>query len=399
MSDHKLKWVSLNPDMTVEELKGYSPYEGSNNTSLPGVAGVDAAWEQDLGIRYIGRDYNVTNPWDSKRMNKTCFREIVADFYTLEAISCLALLNDDLARPRIKSYKDRNLITTLAEDHGLRPSGDGLENLAVRALIMQSRLAHVAAPVVSDYMHLAIAGELQYHPGFWFLSRDAGTSWWYLKDLHGGEQVARWASRMYHQEGKKYGSTDDGNIWASSFGGPAWGGAADVLAAYHNGRMEGMSFGDREFLDRAFSLQHNTGTLFNKVSWGREGLSYVQEVLNAHHHGTWEVLVYHASDHVTEMVRAYLHHLNNERRDAGMDSVGLDVAPMACYDDKSGEVTIDNRVPFVVDIEDLPAVKIGYVHLDTKCKISGKTISRLDKAVYHGKGKGFSLYNEYVKHI
>lgn len=50
--------------------------------------------------------------------------------------------------------------------------------------------------------------------------------------------------------------------WVSSFGGPKWGNISSLLLDYLNGRLS-----DLFFVDSAFNLQHNGGSVFGKFDW------------------------------------------------------------------------------------------------------------------------------------
>jgi hypothetical protein len=61
--------------------------------------------------------------------------------------------------------------------------------------------------------------------------------------------------------------------WGSSYGGPRWGQAAEFLFEFLSGKMSANAF-----LDRAFTLQHNGGCIFNKFY--RRGLGGMMAVLD-----------------------------------------------------------------------------------------------------------------------
>lgn len=78
--------------------------------------------------------------------------------------------------------------------------------------------------------------------------------------------------------------------WDSSFGGKKWGTAAEILLRYLSGEDSKLLF-----VDTAFSLQHNTGCIFNKI-YDTNGL---QSLLNAKAEGYVDELVAYASKEVS----------------------------------------------------------------------------------------------------
>lgn len=64
--------------------------------------------------------------------------------------------------------------------------------------------------------------------------------------------------------------------WKGAYGGKAWGGIADVLVAYLNGEMSAAMA-----TDRAWTLQHNTTSVFNKSIIYTLDNARLQNVLNA----------------------------------------------------------------------------------------------------------------------
>lgn len=392
---NSMKWVSLNPNISYDYFQNQTPVRSSNQTHLDAIAGTNSPWETDLGIRYCCDGYNSDDRdtfWNSKRIEQTSLKNLIADFYTLEAISCLALFNDALPEPRIRTYKDRDLITFLASKYGLKPANENLNNIALNALLYQTRLAQVAAPVLADYMHQVIILEASYHPGTWWLGQYPNNvvGWHKMREIHGGEQLANWASDLFNEPDKREGAA---TVWLPQFGGRSWAKASDVLASYHNGTLHGMDFGPREFLDRAFSLQHNTGTLFNKMTWRNQ--IRATEILEAHHNSDWSVLVHHASDPVKELVRSYASLLNEERRQIGLESISFKSGGWRSYE--TGDLCHEATISF--DVENYPALRTGRPLVKQTCVITGKTIHTTDIAVWHGKSKGFSLYKEYCKFL
>src|SRR5690606_28068859 len=89
-------------------------------------------------------------------------------------------------------------------------------------------------------------------------------------------------------------------VWRGSYGGSSWAAIANVLAMYERGYIDNPEqrrrtdvawwhpayrrgeFSDYEFVDRVATLQHNTGTCLDKISWVG-GLRNLRFILNSHH--------------------------------------------------------------------------------------------------------------------
>lgn len=61
-------------------------------------------------------------------------------------------------------------------------------------------------------------------------------------------------------------------IWTPGYGGKKWGTIADVVRDYHNGTIK-----PRTFLDRAWTLQHNNASVFDKI-YSTSELMHVLEI-------------------------------------------------------------------------------------------------------------------------
>lgn len=94
--------------------------------------------------------------------------------------------------------------------------------------------------------------------------------------------------------------------WSGSFGGKAWYSAAHVYYLHATKKLT-----DKLFVDRVFSLQHNTGSFLNKVSWG--DYPNVVQILEAHKNSLWKTLYTECSPEVKELTNAYWDALNDER--------------------------------------------------------------------------------------
>lgn len=128
------------------------------------------------------------------------------------------------------------------------------------ALVQQSQLVERCDKAFREYLFLAIGGELRHHSHVSLYSSDrskASGYWMALGDKYSrvtllDDAIELFRDRSYH-------------AWPSeSYGGELWATAADILKLRESGRLDAKSF-----VDRVFSLQHNSGSILDKISWGR----------------------------------------------------------------------------------------------------------------------------------
>lgn len=88
---------------------------------------------------------------------------------------------------------------------------------------------------------------------------------------------------------------DQPSVWGEGrvgYGGEAWGSAAAIVASYYRGDIT-----EQTFIDRCWSLEHNNGTIFNKVypsasTFNREGSFHLlRDVLDRQHNNDYKTLV------------------------------------------------------------------------------------------------------------
>lgn len=112
-------------------------------------------------------------------------------------------------------------------------------------------------PVLQSYIDMAVGGELRYHQAMRavglgkgnFSRESAWVNWRHVREQVGPEALLD-AAKLAREVGS-------GGIL-----GPAWAVPAEILHSRITGQIDA-----RTFIDRAFSLQHNGGCLFNKVIW------------------------------------------------------------------------------------------------------------------------------------
>jgi hypothetical protein len=231
--------------------------------------------------------------WGVKRFKKIDLRTLIADYYLLDAVASCVLV------PGVTPQVAANPVVLLEMiDAGFYARDiESPEGVALEAAIAFSRHVLEYTPIIRDYMHYAMCTEIPYHE----VARPLGEgsaevllAWKDLIDRFGWETPSRWMIQMFDREG-----------WAGGFGGKAWAGIAIVAHAHATGSWLGEQFGPREFLDRAFSLEHNGGCMFNKVNWACS-VSEVQPILDAHANSDWETLHTHSSQSTRDLVAKYL---------------------------------------------------------------------------------------------
>jgi hypothetical protein len=189
--------------------------------------------------------------------------EAISDFYLLETLGCLN--GDALARRRLERHE-----TELASEF-------------------------------ASYLDIAVGGELRYAKSMLgdecptklkpFLKEaalaDRGTAWmvWGVIRRAWGIDALHLAEETFDLPG-----------WRGAFGGDAWRSIAKVLRCYLEGRMN-----DRIFVDRCFSMEHNSGCVFNKLYCVRG----VPTVLSAHGNDEYDTLLSFASEEAKCLWRRY----------------------------------------------------------------------------------------------
>jgi hypothetical protein len=183
------------------------------------------------------------------------------------------------------------------------------------------------------YLDMAVGGELRYamrHLGKEALPTELAC---FFREIDPGERGMAWmawtvvrrvlglralelAAQVFRTSG-----------WAENFGGDAWATVARLLRDHLRGRVVA-----RVFVDQCFSLEHNTGSVFNKL-YETETLAAILETQYRDDYGT---LLRHASDAVRRCWRLY-----EWRRRQEHDPVWLGVQVTDTYEELVGEVTRD----------------------------------------------------------
>jgi len=174
-----------------------------------------------------------------------------------------------------------------------------LENLA---MVKEDRWASIRldghenalARDFASYLDMAVGGELRYarryveelprdlEPFFREVSETArGKAWlvWTIIRRKYGIRALELAEEAFYTPG-----------WRRNFGGEAWGYVARALRAYLEGKRK-----PRIFVDQCFNLEHNTGSVFNKLY----NVSGLPAVLEAHGQDDYPTLLSACSSDVS----------------------------------------------------------------------------------------------------
>jgi len=252
-------------------------------------------WYSNDGHKLVARGgaYGYDKLWDIKRFKGIDLRNLIADFYLLDAVASCVLVPG--VTPQVAA--NPAVLLEMIDAGFYSRNADSPEGVALEAAIAFARHTLKYAPMIRDYMHYACASEIQFHPVGYPIGTSFGecaVGWHKVIEHFGHEVAASWLVDVFNAKG-----------WSGGFGGKAWKGIAVVAHAYETTQWLGESFGPREFLDRAFSLQHNGGTMFNKCEWA-DSVGNVQKVLDAHANSDWAKLHKHASQNTQSLVAKYL---------------------------------------------------------------------------------------------
>ena len=174
----------------------------------------------------------------------------------------------------------------------------------------------------SKYLDMAVGGELRYarrylgevpkdlEPFFSEVSETArGKAWlvWTIIRRKYGIRALELAEEAFYTPG-----------WRRNFGGEAWGYAARALRAYLEGQRK-----PRIFVDQCFNLEHNTGSIFNKLY----NVSSLPPVLEAHGQDDYATLLAACSKDVNQRWRWH-----EWRKRADYDPAWLGVQVLDSFD-------------------------------------------------------------------
>jgi len=251
--------------------------------------------ERGHNIPFISGSYSWQKAWPSlKDGNRPNLVESASDFYLLEAMISGVVFKEPLnIAPYVPSVEDdkaffkafgiksvqrqAKLIAERDEAIEIRRKVDPAFDVACilgEAHKKLETLVNALDPILLDYIVMVVGGELRYHNA---ISRhESGgrmEAWVGWKDVVEavGPQALEDAAEMFME----FRSGLD-------FGGPGWADAAMVAYERMMGTLGPDEFTNKKlFIDRAWTLEHNNGTLFNKIDWPG-GLDCMWEILDAH---------------------------------------------------------------------------------------------------------------------
>lgn len=185
----------------------------------------------------------------------------MSDFYLLEAIA-----HGFINRPPVMIDNTDQRLTRM------------------EATMMRDELIARHVPIIFNYLDMTVGGELRHMFKFdrWYLPMYRSQCWraWDVIRKKHGTLALREAQRLFLE----------GGSYRSGYGGGPWAIIADITASYAEGK-----FTDAQFLDRAWTLAHHNGPVFNKVDWKRKNLSALREIGDAHASDNFQLLLMNAS--------------------------------------------------------------------------------------------------------
>ena len=336
--------------------------EGHHTDYSGGYYSTQTLWEKD-GKPFCAHGWNEANVvWAIDDTNNVDLAQAVADYYLLDAIKADMLVPRPYVKPGAVSFEvrlhhdtkwreccdtledathkpwckpgDRKPSTTQAatavtpfDEARVRTIMQGIQTLGevpatlpvvrARAFLRHARHTAIMAQVFRNYAHYAIAGELTHHNssemrasfGTTHSQRRAG--WFKFVQHFGGAAAAKYAERMF----------EDGQ-WNTSYGGAPWALIARTLWEFESGHWDAWLF-----VDRMFSLQHNTGSALNKVSWKQPvghgfyvgNLQAIDGPLDCHAKSKFGRLGAFASEDVRKLATEYWVLANNDEIARGIE--------------------------------------------------------------------------------
>lgn len=228
---------------------------------------------------------------------------------------------------RANGVRDERELATAAADFYL------LENLAADGdEVARRRLAALEEELAAEfscYLDVAVGGELRYarrHLGDDALPAELGSFFAEIGPGHRGKAWMVWtvirrvlglralelAEELFCREG-----------WRENFGGQAWGCVARLLRERLSRDLSA-----RIFVDQCFSLEHNTGSVFNKLF----DTAKLGKALVAQSEDDYPRLLVHASEEVRRRWR-----MSEWRLRADHDPIWLGVQILEDFADAPGE--------------------------------------------------------------
>lgn len=419
--------IHLNPEYLLDPIE-----QGCTGHSSSSTQRTHGPWNNE-GFNFRGHGFPEglgAKLWKVQECATIDLAHTAADFYLLDGMAVQGINKPEGRKLHMPRF-DTDILFEMLE-HGFKVvNDDTLDAISTKAYIAQRRITNKVAPVIRNYCHYAIAGELSYSKAMWEVGcyhNDAQCSWFQMCQIAGADKCCEWAEDIYFEK-----HNDGSSVWSHAFGGAKWGMGTKILHLFETGEVEGMPFGNREFLDRVLSLQHNTGSFLNKVSWSG-GLHNMGYVLNAHNESDWATLANYASIPVAAVFKKYWALMNEERVAAGEEPASSAWKSPYSYNPKDifervekaeDWETIDDLEPHLEyvgqtyctsmpddcdcglprwQVIDQPGVALGVVAIGKSlyrgtCRSTGQKFDVGTEIIYHGKGMGASIRTEWeAKH-
>jgi hypothetical protein len=192
----------------------------------------------------------------------------------------------------------------------------------VDAKRLQDSIIRMADDLFRLYVLAAVGGELRHHDSIKHSVSESREAFWdrFVSIAHevGPIDLLRDAENAFR----------DGS-WNGGYGGRNWAVAAATLRKREEGSLDA-----KTFVDRVFSLQHNSGSLLNKESWAEFnprgwGTGEMVNIGEAHHKTDLETLLSVASTDVVGLLASLHSNLSWVLTTKGLDSVRRDLQTYA----------------------------------------------------------------------
>lgn len=295
--------LNLNPKDTPAGYWKGQTYAGHHGDDMAKhVSGSTPPWITDgfllFGHKKNAYNINAAGVWGLDVGKDLDIIRSVADFYLLDAISAQV----PQGKVFVPQFDNDTVLNLVLKGHYPLDRSDH-EITSLMAMYLQALLVAKITPILRSYMYFACAGEAAHHPhlsGFLEPYNETAVRWFYrnLFDLVGGMYASKWLPPLFYNFKEM---NDNGHTnWAGGWGGNKWGVCADVLHMFEVGRIGNQRFTAKNFCDRVFSLQHNGGTILNKLGWSK-GLGGLNTVLDAHNNSDFRTLTKKGSGTVIDL--------------------------------------------------------------------------------------------------
>lgn len=166
----------------------------------------------------------------------------------------------------VQSMADFYLLSYMVE-------GNDPSQMAVARVAASQReaLVNVLDPAFSSYLDIAVGGELRHHRAINMMSGGREAAWGQWRSIREqlGAEVLLDAAELFVE-------------MSGGYGGDCWAAGARILHSRITGKIPPWVF-----VDRVFTMQHNNGSILNKVGWAHRhylenGVDLCQSIGTAH---------------------------------------------------------------------------------------------------------------------